>query len=54
MKARNAQKGVTMWGIMLIILIGVFFLFLFFKLVSCLYARLGGFLPTWTVWRMEP
>ena len=32
MKARNAQKGVTMWGIMLIILIGIFFLFLFFKL----------------------
>jgi hypothetical protein len=32
MKARNAQKGITMWGLMMIILIGVFFLFLFFKL----------------------
>jgi hypothetical protein len=32
MRTKDAQKGVTMWGIMLIILIGVFFLFLFFKL----------------------
>lgn len=32
MSSRNAQKGVTMWGIMVIILIGIFFLFLFFKL----------------------
>lgn len=32
MRTRDTQKGVTMWGIMLIILIGVFFLFLFFKL----------------------
>lgn len=28
----SKQKGITMWGIMLIILIGLFFLFLFFKL----------------------
>jgi len=32
MRTRNTQKGITMWGIMLIILIGIFFLFLFFKL----------------------
>jgi hypothetical protein len=32
MRTKDTQKGVTMWGIMLIILIGVFFLFLFFKL----------------------
>ena len=42
MKARNAQKGVTMWGIMLIILIGVFFLFLFFKLFP-------AYLEDWTI-----
>ena len=32
MRTRNAQKGLTMWGIMFMILVGVFFLFLFFKL----------------------
>jgi hypothetical protein len=32
MKAIGRQQGLTMWGISLIILIGVFFLFLFFKL----------------------
>ena len=42
MKARNAQKGVTMWGIMLIILVGVFFLFLFFKLFP-------AYLEDWTI-----
>lgn len=32
MRTKNAQKGITMWGIMFMILVGVFFLFLFFKL----------------------
>ena len=32
MRSRNKQQGITMWGIMLIILVGIFFLFLFFKL----------------------
>ncbi|MGW8247011.1 MAG: DUF4845 domain-containing protein [Acidiferrobacterales bacterium] len=32
MRTKDTQKGITMWGIMIIILIGVFFLFLFFKL----------------------
>jgi len=32
MNTRNAQKGLTMWGISIIILVAVFFLFLFFKL----------------------
>ena len=32
MRTKNAQKGITMWGIMVMILVGVFFLFLFFKL----------------------
>lgn len=29
---RNRQKGITMWGIMTIVAVGVFFLFLFFKM----------------------
>lgn len=32
MRTMGRQEGITMWGIMMIILIGVFFLFLFFKL----------------------
>jgi len=32
MRTKGAQKGLTLWGIMVIILVGVFFLFLFFKL----------------------
>lgn len=33
MKGRHTQTGLTMWGIMFIILVSVFFLFLFFKLL---------------------
>lgn len=32
MSTKGTQKGITMWGIMVIILVSVFFLFLFFKL----------------------
>lgn len=32
MKMLHSQKGMSMWSISLVILIGVFFLFLFFKL----------------------
>lgn len=32
MKLRSRQQGITMWGIMVIVLVGLFFLFLFFKL----------------------
>lgn len=32
MITKDTQKGLTLWGVMVIILVGVFFLFLFFKL----------------------
>jgi len=32
MNLRHGQRGITMWGIGVIVLVGLFFLFLFFKL----------------------